>query len=209
MSEERQFWERVHEVYPTKTMQMTFTDDPATAEGEAARVLSELLALVPELPKGAKIIELAAGFGRFTTHLAALGSVVAYDFVERFCAENQARDLPNVEIRQADVLEAELPKGVDLVFWSWLLQLVADEAATEMLHKVVASLRPGGRLVFRESCAEPACFWEGPPPTRYRQAAWYLERLRAEPLAGIEVVSLKTWDDQRVFFATASTSVSF
>lgn len=204
MSEERRFWERVHEVYPTKTMQMTFTDDPATAEAEAARDKAELLALLPALPAGARIVELAAGFGRFTTHLAERGHVVAYDFVERFCQENYARHLPNVEIRQADVLEAELPQGVDLVFWSWLLQLLTDAQAEATLAKVLAALRPGGVLLFRESCALETTLWEGPPRTLYRAERWYQERL-----PGAETIALKTWDDQRVFRVTAARTAAF
>lgn len=204
MSEEQRFWERVHEVYPTETMQMTFTENPATAEDESARDVVEMLEFLPALPKDARIIELAAGFGRFTTHLAERGQVVAYDFVEKFCLGNRARHLPNVQIRNEDVLRAELPQGVDLVFWSWLLQLMSDEDATATLAKAVRALRPGGVIVFRESCAAETTFWEGPPRTLYRAPSWYEARL-----PGVETIAMRTWDDQRVFRAIAKASASF
>ena len=201
MSDAQRFWERVHEVYPTRTMQMTFTDDPATAEDESARDAAELVALVPPLPEGAHIVELAAGFGRLTLPLAGHGHVVAYDFVEHFCAENQARHLGNVEIRNEDAITAELPQGVDLVFWSWLLQLLSDEDAEAVLAKARAALRPGGVLVFRESCAPETMFWEGPPRTLYRAPSWYSDRL-----PGAELIAMRTWDEQWVFRVAASSS---
>ncbi|HVH44155.1 MAG TPA: methyltransferase domain-containing protein [Labilithrix sp.] len=217
MSDERvlhhAYWQKVpvNPEYPTSMSKMLLMDDPAEAERDGQADTEEVLALVPTLPKAARIIELAAGVGRFTPKLVELagpgGSVLAYDFVEDFCAQNRAQcralGLSNVDVRAEDVLVATFPSDVDLVFASWIFMYLANAEVDAVLAKIATALRPGGSLVFRESCVKKDEVHDGEwprfpgeHPCRYRSGRWYSERLArlgGHIHTGAHV--LRVWDD--------------
>jgi predicted methyltransferase len=190
---------------------MLLMDNPSEAERDGEADTAEVLALVPPLALGAKIIEFAAGVGRFTPHLARIagptGRVVAYDFVADFCNANLAQcralGLTQVDVRAEDVLEAQLPGDNDLVFASWIFMYLSNDEVHRTLRAVTHALKPGGVLVFRESCVKvhqdhPGDWprFPGVHPCRYRSAQWYTEALRALPgRTTVDAHRLKVWDD--------------
>lgn len=191
---------------------MLLMDDPAAAEQEGEADTREVLDLIPPLRRAARIVELAAGVGRFTPALAALagtaGSVVAYDFVEEFCVQNRetcrAQELDQVDVRAEDARRAILPTDVDLVFASWILMYLSDDEVRTLLRGIAAALVPGGFLVFRESCIKGDVLhpgdwprFPGEHPCRYRSARWYSDALADLPgqvLTNAHV--LQVWDDE-------------
>lgn len=217
MSTERElhkhYWDTVPNdpEYPTPMSKMLLMDDPTEAARDGEADTQEVLALLPTLAPGARIVEFAAGVGRFTSHLAKLagstGRVVAYDFVAAFCEANRAQceamGLTQVEVRAEDVLSAQLPQDNDLFFASWIFMYLSNDEVLRTLEGIVHALKPGGALVFRESCAKlhedhPGDWprFPGVHPCRYCSARWYTEALQALPgKILIDAHRLKVWDD--------------
>jgi len=132
--------------------------------------------------RGATVVDLCAGVGGKAFQLAAMvgpaGKVVAYEIDPRKAKSLRAGGrrfgLANVEVRGADVLQAEL-LAADFVFldapctnlgvirhkpdikWRVREEDVAAAAASEraMLARAAASLRPGGRLLYNVCTVEP------------------------------------------------------
>ena len=74
---------------------------------------AEILSLLPLLDD-LDVVELAAGIGRFTGTIADQAkSVLAVDFIQGFCDENQRTHASktNVKVQCQDVKEMELPDG--------------------------------------------------------------------------------------------------
>lgn len=99
---------------------------------------------------GWRCLEVAGGAGSIARWLSDRvgpdGSVTAVDLEPRFLAE-AAR--PNLEVHQLDVVTDPLPgTGYDLIHVRALLMHLA--ARDEVLAKLVAHLRPGGRLLVEE-----------------------------------------------------------
>ncbi|MSR84039.1 MAG: methyltransferase domain-containing protein [Candidatus Latescibacteria bacterium] len=207
------YWDSIpsDSVYPTELSKMLLMEDAEAAAREGEADTQEVLALVPPLPANARMVELAAGVGRFTPHMVRLagsgGLLVAYDFVADFCDKNreqcQQLGLTNVEVRAKDVLHAELPNELDLVFASWIFMYLANDEVHLTLAKIARALRPGGWLVFRESCVkvpvEHVGDWPrfpGEHPCRYRSGQWYSKALRAYGgRTTHDAQALKVWDD--------------
>jgi ubiquinone/menaquinone biosynthesis C-methylase UbiE len=208
------YWDAVPSdaTYPTDMSKMLLMDDPAAAEREGEADTVEVLALVPALPKPARIVELAAGVGRFTPRLAAMagrdGKLTAYDFVEDFCDKNRATcralGLDQVDVRAEDARITVLPTNLDLVFASWILMYLSNDEVLALLGKIASSLKSGGFFVFRESCIKADVvhpgdwprFPEGEHPCRYRSARWYTEALATLP-GRLRTTAhvLRVWDD--------------
>jgi phosphoethanolamine N-methyltransferase len=207
------YWDSIpHDpVYPTELSKMLLMEDAEAARREGEADTQEMLAFVPPLPANARMVELAAGVGRFTPHLVRLAGggarLVAYDFVADFCDKNRAQcqklGLTNVEFCAEDVLHAELPGELDLVFASWIFMYLSNGEVHLILGKIAQALRPGGWLVFRESCVkvheEHSGDWPrfpGAHPGRYRSGQWYSRALGA---CGGRIIRdaqvLKVWDD--------------
>ncbi|XP_072840040.2 uncharacterized protein LOC110091757 [Pogona vitticeps] len=137
----------------------------------------EVLALLPPL-EGRDVLELGAGIGRFTGHLAEMARyVMAVDFTESFLNRNQLENghRPNVAFQQADVTSLVMPsQSFDLIFSNWLFMYLSDSEVRDVVQKMLLWLRPGGHLFFRESCFcqsgdRPRSF----NPTLYRSPAEY------------------------------------
>lgn len=210
----KRYWDGVplDPLYPSAMSKMLLMDDPHAAEREGEADTLEVLALIPPLRADARIVELAAGVGRFTPSLAALagpgGNVTAYDFVEEFCEQNRATcralGFDQVEVRAEDARTAALPTNIDLVFASWIMMYLSDREVHTLLATIASSLVPGGFLVFRESCIKGDVLhpgdwprFPGEHPCRYRSGRWYadaLVNLGGRVLDDAHV--LQVWEDE-------------
>ncbi|XP_072423701.1 phosphoethanolamine methyltransferase, partial [Chiloscyllium punctatum] len=165
----------------------------------------EILGMLPNF-KGQRVLELGAGIGRFTGHLAKrAGHVTAVDFMERFVAKN--RELNghhvNVSFLQADITQLELPRNsIDLIFSNWLFMYLTDVELLDVTRRLLHWLSPKGYLFFRESC-----FYQSGNvkrefnPTVYRRPADYNHILTAstdpsdqaqDTVWGFEIVMCKS-----------------
>ncbi|XP_077312409.1 uncharacterized protein LOC143933399 [Lithobates pipiens] len=137
----------------------------------------EIISLLPSL-KGLNVLELGAGIGRFTGHIAKLASqVTAVDFMQNFLDKNQEDNgyRGNITFLQADVTHLELPdNSYDFVFSNWLFMYLNDTELMALIQKMLGWLKPGGYLFFRESCFYQSGDAERTfNPTVYRTPAQY------------------------------------
>ena len=121
--------------------------------GQAER--SDILAQLPSLD-GMEILELAAGIGRYTSHLAHVGShVTTVDFVERFLDHTRkaTAEFNNISYYCADVMDLAFePESFDFVFMNWLLMYLDDQQMILLRDRIRRWVRVGGTVFFRESC---------------------------------------------------------
>ncbi len=143
-----------------------------------ARDRMEVLSYLPDLT-GKRILEPAAGIGRFTTHFALQAEkVVALDFVEDFIALNRNICAPfaNISHQAADIMKAEFePESFDVIFINWLLMYLEDADLEVLKKRMVQWLSPGGKLFLRESCVSSSNPDEPHPHTSYRDPQVYEE----------------------------------
>ena len=139
-------------------MPSAYTWDNAMVEGRRRLALLEhaldpstfrRLATIGVAP-GWRCLDLGAGGGTvcewLSPHVGPTGRVVALDLDARF-----VRPLPcaNVEVREENVVDAELPAGTfDLVHTRWTLLHVPER--DRVLERLVAALKPGGTLFLEE-----------------------------------------------------------
>jgi len=103
------------------------------------------------ISEGWRCLDVGAGVGSVVHWMAervgANGTVVAADLDTRFL---RARDLPNVEIRELDILEDEIEVNhYDIVHTRFLLlHLSSPERA---LAKMVSAIKPGGWLLIEDA----------------------------------------------------------
>jgi SAM-dependent methyltransferase len=156
-------------------------------EAYADEGVAGTLSLLPPVPRGALIVELAAGAGRFTPWLARRASqVLANDLIPEFIAMNRARceaaGVSNVDFRVGDAAQFVWPEPgtVHLVFINWLLMCLTDAEARGVLKQAIASLAPGGAVFLHESgdldiAPETAHYepYSAEYPAQYRHPAWY------------------------------------
>ncbi|XP_066438353.1 uncharacterized protein [Eleutherodactylus coqui] len=137
----------------------------------------EIVLLLPCLD-GLNVLELGAGIGRYTGHLAELASqVTAVDFMQNFIDKNREKNgyRRNITFLQADVTLLDLPNDrYDFIFSNWLFMYLTDEEIVALTQKMLGWLRPGSYLFFRESCFYPSGDCERTcNPTVYRTPAQY------------------------------------
>jgi hypothetical protein len=122
--------------------------DTALGRGE-----SELAAILPDLPKGSRAVDLGAGFGMHSIPLARRGcSVLALDsssyLLEQLKAHAETLDITAIE---DDLLAfqryLEGPADVILCMGDTLTHLPDREAVSQLLTLTAASLRPGGTFI--------------------------------------------------------------
>ncbi|KAJ8255283.1 hypothetical protein GJAV_G00203130 [Gymnothorax javanicus] len=167
--------------------------------------LPEILALLPNL-RGTRVLELGAGIGRYTHHLAQHADhVTAVDFMEKFVEKNKQENghHRNVSFIQADVTQLNFSKNsFDLVFSNWLMMYLSNEEVISLVKNLLLWLKPGGYLFFRESCFHQSgdCKRDF-NPTLYRSIAEYNHLITSvqqkemgegeEEIFGFEVVMSK------------------
>lgn len=169
------FWKEHSKEATSKEMML---DDKADEMGE--REIPEVLSLLPDI-KGKDVLELGAGIGRFTGHLAEIGakSIIALDFIEKFIKKNEETHghHKNIIFECQDVTTYELaPKSVDVIFSNWLFMYLDDDETRTVFTKMLSWLRDDGYFFFRESC-----FYKSGNksrtfnPTKYRDPGHYMD----------------------------------
>ncbi|XP_017572374.1 phosphoethanolamine methyltransferase isoform X1 [Pygocentrus nattereri] len=167
-----EFWKE-HSQYATVEEMMLDSNARVLTQHE----LPEILELLPSLD-GIDMLELGAGIGRYTSHLIRKARhVTAVDFMENFVEKNRRENshLGNADFIQADVTQLELSENsFDLIFSNWLLMYLSEQELRTLAKKMLAWLRPGGYLFFRESCFHQSgdCKRDF-NPTHYRTPAHY------------------------------------
>jgi SAM-dependent methyltransferase len=129
--------------------------------GEQARWdedVGELEAALAGFQPDGDVLELAAGTGLWTRHLARTAArLVAVDASEETLAINRARVDGEVEYIVADLFAWEPEERFDLVFFSFWLSHVPQARFEQFWRLVRAALRPGGRVFLIDSGApDPA-----------------------------------------------------
>jgi demethylmenaquinone methyltransferase/2-methoxy-6-polyprenyl-1,4-benzoquinol methylase len=127
-----------------------------SAEAKArwdADVLEVEAALAAFRPEG-RVLELAAGTGLWTRHLAQTASrLVAVDASEETLAVNRARVDGEVEYAVADLFAWKPPAEFDVCFFGFWLSHVPEARFDEFWRLVRSALRPGGRVFLVDSGA--------------------------------------------------------
>ena len=136
----------------------------------------QILECLPDLT-GKKVLELAAGIGRYTADLAQRAAhVTAVDIAPQLIAANQLQHahLPNVDFVCADVMDlAAGPGSYDVVFINWLLMYLSDEETQLLAERLRSWTKRGGFVFLRESCAAERHDRRGAYYVNYRQAGYY------------------------------------
>lgn len=109
-------------------------------------VVSRRVWWLPDLPPGARVLELGSGSGYFVGHALARGwEVHALEPAVR-AAERLARD-PRVRVHREAAEQMDFPPGsVDAVFAWMVVERLEDPVGVH--RKVAAALKPGGYFVF-------------------------------------------------------------
>jgi phosphoethanolamine N-methyltransferase len=118
----------------------------------------EVLSLVPDF-QGQRVLELAAGIGRFTGTIAdKAGHLEVVEFMENFIKANKETNghRKNVNFVQKDVTTLEYSdNSFDLIFSCWILMYLTDPEVSAFAANALKWLEVGGHFFFRESC-----FWQ-------------------------------------------------
>ena len=117
---------------------------------------------------GWRVVDVGAGPGYATLDLAELvgpaGEVLAVErsarFLEVLQAESRRRDLRQVRLLQADLMEAVAPSGFDMVWCRWVASFTSS--VPRLAGWIRDALRPGGCAVFHEYVDYAS--WQFAPP---------------------------------------------
>jgi demethylmenaquinone methyltransferase/2-methoxy-6-polyprenyl-1,4-benzoquinol methylase len=119
--------------------------------------IEEVEAALEAFQSEGRIVELAAGTGLWTRHLARLSdSVLAVDASVEMIELNRARVDGSVEYQVADVFEWRPGTTFDLCFFSFWLSHVPEQRFDEFWRLVRSSLEPAGRVFLVDSGAGDA-----------------------------------------------------
>lgn len=109
----------------------------------------------PDLPPGARVLELGSGAGHFVRHALARGWEVHAVEPAGEPAARLARD-PRVHVHRESAELMDVPSGSFDAAFAWMVVEHLENPAV-VLRKVAAALRPGGYFVF--SAPNAGC-WE-------------------------------------------------
>lgn len=116
---------------------------------------AELLSYLPNF-KGKKVLELAAGIGRFTRYFASQADhFTAVDIAPQFIEKNREDhvDCKNVSFICSDAMDLSfLDQSFDFIFCNWLFMFLEDDEVERLMGRIYRWLNPQGALFFRESC---------------------------------------------------------
>jgi SAM-dependent methyltransferase len=131
------------------------------------------------ITRGMKVLDLGSGAGDVAMLCADLvgpqGTVVGIDanasILDFARYRVQATGWRNVEFRQGDIWDVELPYDFDAVVGRWVLMYVEEPA--RLLRQIAAHVRPGGIVAFQESENLKAAVRTYPPtPTHDEIVRW-------------------------------------
>lgn len=141
---------------------------------------TEIINCLPDL-KGKRVLELAAGIGRFTTHFASVAEhVTATDFVYKFIEKNKKAciDCSNTNHLVANVMDLNIEsESFDFVFINWLCMYLTDDEVRILGDRIYQWLTPDGLFFLRESCVVASNPNRVHPHTLYRDPTFYLDLL--------------------------------
>jgi SAM-dependent methyltransferase len=132
---------------------------------------------------GMRVLDVGSGAGHVAFVAAELvgdaGEVVGVDrsaaAVEAAQIEAQARSLRNVSFLAGDPAQMSFDRPFDGLIGRYVLQFQADPS--DLLRRLAAHVRPGGRVVFHE--LDWGGLWSFPPaPMHDRCCSWVVETLR-------------------------------
>lgn len=134
------------------------TSPPAHRYYVAAKLRTDpVLTEVSALGELGDVVDAGAGRGQLGLCLLELGrvrSLAGFDFDPQKVDVARAAAAGDAEFRVADLLDAELGEA-DTVLFIDVLHYLAPSDQDRLLARAVASLRPGGRLLVRETDGEP------------------------------------------------------
>lgn len=150
--------------------------------------IAEILRLLP-LNADQVVLDVGAGVGRFTHPLAGrVRQVMALDRSAAALADNRRQQKPNTQViyRVADATTEDLgQQQFDGILVNWLLMYASPSEIQSLLSALTRSLRPGGWLFVRESCAPANQSWWA-----QGRAAW---QARCLPAAARQHLGLPLW----------------
>jgi len=186
----RRFWDRqvTDQAYETDFGPGTLVKDRRLALCRKA-VEEERLSRLIELEPHQTVLDIGCGTGRWAMFFSPrVRSVVGTDFSEAMIARAKAiaerQGAENVEFRVADATSLEGMPRADVVHAGGVLQYLSDEDVTTFAEAANSLLRPGGRLVTRDSVGPRRVVQAGEYPVVYRTELEYQELLSA---AGFEL----------------------
>lgn len=139
---------------------------------------TEILNHLPHF-EGQHVLELAAGVGRYTGHLAAKAHhVTANDLIEKFIQKNKSINSShsNIHYVVGDALSLVFQKNsFDFIFINWLMMYLSDKEVKILASLLFAWLKPGGKLFFRESCCIPEMRLNDHYYANYRNFRFYTQ----------------------------------
>ena len=116
---------------------------------------SEIISYLPDL-RGKRVLEPAAGIGRFTTYFASVAEhVTAIDFVDKFIEKNikASSSFLNTTHHVSNMMDVNIEnESFDFVFINWLLMYLDDNDVKILCDRIDKWLKPGGSFFLRESC---------------------------------------------------------
>jgi phosphoethanolamine N-methyltransferase len=191
-TEQKYFWEQ--QDLDVQSMMLNKDIDPDFEEKER----NEIIGYLPDLA-GQRILEPAAGIGRFTAYFATLAAqVTAQDFVQEFVDKNKTLCAGQPHLCHAcnDIMEAEFaPASFDHIFINWLLMYLQDEDLPVLAQRLNSWLSPGGTIFLRESCISSSNPNAPHPHTHYRNPEVY-EELFAETFTITRKGNVKIYEQQ-------------
>ena len=123
-------------------------DEQARWDADAAEAEAALAAFAPQ----GSVLELAAGTGLWTRHLARTAErLVAVDANDETLAINRGRVEGEVEYVRADLFSWQPEERFDVCFFSFWLSHVPEELFDAFWRLVRSALRPGGRVFLVDS----------------------------------------------------------
>ncbi len=136
-------------------------DDPAASRAFLDRLYRRSAVDAPlvarwldtRLPRGARVLDLGGGHGRYAEELAARGHrAVLFD---RPVAVAVARDRygERLEYIEGDFFDADLGGPYDAVFLSNIVHCFGTEQIEALFGRIARALAPGGRLVVKDMLA--------------------------------------------------------
>lgn len=157
----------------------TFVGNPAYYQTVGAALVQHVL---PHLDPADTVLDIGCGDGHFTAMVAPhVSSITAFDLSDSLIEQACERKLSNVEFRVGDILHG-VGGEYDLVICMGVLVCVIDDRSFEQMLRVVATaVRPGGRLLLRETTSgwRPTTTTANGYPARYRRKASYLDVLES------------------------------
>lgn len=174
----------------TPCAMLKISEDSAFEEEERF----EILGLLPSF-QGKRVLELAAGIGRFTGAFAKEASeVTTVEFMPNFVEESKRRNgaYANITYLCEDAMEVDFAESsFDLVFISWLFLQLEDEEMQQLTSRIERWLSPGGSFFLRESCSAVHKYPTEVNPTHYRTLKEYDDLLSGFTLK--KEGSLQSW----------------